>query len=75
MEPAIPTRVGVSHDGSRRSARNACCPHAPEGDPNFLPFLIPRKFGKFGKFDPDLQSSEIGSDLDHIERSVFPPSP
>jgi hypothetical protein len=24
-----------------------------DGEPaNFLPFLIPRKFGKFGKFDP-----------------------
>jgi hypothetical protein len=21
---------------------------------NFLPFLIPRKFGKFGKFDPPI---------------------
>ena len=54
------------------------------GEPNFLPFLIPRKFSKFSKFDPGLQasgvfandsctlrSSEISSDPDHSERPVI----
>jgi hypothetical protein len=86
--------VNRGRPAERRSGRY--CPHTHGLEPavplSKLPlalgdiplFLIPGKFGKFGKFDPGpqapgicandsrtLRSSEIGPALDHIEQPVI----